>query len=710
MRRRPLRLIASLSLFICSLFLFSKPFPAQAGTHLSPRSAQATTHSADISGVVYSYVQGSSVGLAGATINVEGCTGGPVTSGADGSFTITVGWTVDSDTYACTIWGSMAGHSDSRRYLIDVPVNPGYTLSLHVEENQDPVITFLGVSGPPISAYGWYNDQITLSWSCTDSGSGVVDSIVDDELNHNQANQYGGASCEDWAGNTAGNTQGPYNIDEMDPHVYHVESLTEPNSQDWFGANFYLEWRCSDELSGPVESSMQRLITLEGLGQSVTVACEDLAGNIDEYTYYYNLDKTPPTGVTVVPSGTLGNNGWYVSDVTLTTVSDPDISNPIDCTAPQVMSSDSMGQVFSGTCTNAAGHSSSGSVEVKRDTFPPHILFPDFSGPVGLNDWYIGSVMVRWTCMDQMSRPVSTNMSTIASEEGATVHVTATCTDRAGNVETDQLSGFGIDLTPPSVTLVPTGSLGTNGWFTGDLTIQTTGTDIASGVESCSADQMLTTDTAGQTFTGSCSDFAGRSSSNNLTVKRDATPPVIKLVSRDPAPDWQGNNHGPITFIWSCQDALSGALQDTVTIIYSNPGMGQTVTGTCMDAAGNRSTNSQRNVNIVISSPIDNELPLKTVTQTITATATLTHTPTATPTQNEQPKSTATNTSTVVPPSSGAIDISEDKGMALQPGGIDETSPKGNFSGWVYAGIGLAFIILLAVFFFVLKKRKREQR
>jgi hypothetical protein len=112
------------------------------------------------------------------------------------------------------------------------------------------------------------------------------------------------------------------------------------------------------------------------------------------------VDTTPPVIVPEV-SGTPGENGWYVSDVTVSwTVTDPesDISSTSGCGASAV-TSDTAGTTFTCEATSAGGTASS-SVTIKRDAtapemacsvtpsalWPPNHKMVDVNASVSVND------------------------------------------------------------------------------------------------------------------------------------------------------------------------------------------------------------------------------------------------------------------------------------------------------------------------------------
>lgn len=152
-----------------------------------------------------------------------------------------------------------------------------------------------------------------------------------------------------------------------------------------------------------------------------------------------------------------------------------------------------------------------------------------------------------------------------------------------------------IDSTPPVITPTITGTLGLNGWYISNVTVTWSAVDPESGIASstgCGSTSVIT-DTVGLTLTCSATNGANLVSSKTVTIKRDATPPVI-TGSRTPAPNAAGWNNTPVTVSFTCTDNLSGVAQGFptggTTLAANTPATGVTVAGTCMDLAGNVST------------------------------------------------------------------------------------------------------------------------
>ena len=146
-----------------------------------------------------------------------------------------------------------------------------------------------------------------------------------------------------------------------------------------------------------------------------------------------------------------------------------------------------------------------------------------------------------------------------------------------------------LDKTGPSAALtVLAGTLGSNGWYTSDVTVDTDGADTISNPTTCSNDQHQTTSTNGQTFNGSCTNDAG------LTT--NATPLTVKLDKVSPTLTWTGGpaNGGSYYFgsvpaapTCTAIDPLYSGPNGCTVAGYSNLVGSHTMTATALDVAGN---------------------------------------------------------------------------------------------------------------------------
>ena len=68
---------------------------------------------------------------------------------------------------------------------------------------------------------------------------------------------------------------------------------------------------------------------------------------------------------------------------------------------------------------------------------------------------------------------------------------------------------------------------------------------------------------------------AGGTTTQSVTVKRDATTPTITLASRTPPANANGWNNSAVTVTWTCSDSGSGAVVETVSQTVSSDGANQ---------------------------------------------------------------------------------------------------------------------------------------
>ncbi len=189
--------------------------------------------------------------------------------------------------------------------------------------------------------------------------------------------------------------------------------------------------------------------------------------NIDYLPLSMNfiLDAIPPT-TTVTLSGTLGNNGWYTSDVQATlnatdneggsgvkiTEYSFDGINWIPYNLPFSITNEGMTMVFYKSTDNADNVESLKNQTVKIDKTPPTITGAPTTSP-NANGWYNADVVVHFTSSDEVSGIDAVTPDTTLSTEGVNLFAIGTATDMAGNINSTTVSGISIDKTQPHVTI-----------------------------------------------------------------------------------------------------------------------------------------------------------------------------------------------------------------------------------------------------------------
>jgi hypothetical protein len=185
---------------------------------------------------------------------------------------------------------------------------------------------------------------------------------------------------------------------------------------------------------------------------------------------------------------------------------------------------------------------------------------------------------------------------------------TASCsyTDGGGLKATASETYSIVDPSAPVITKVvtPASPDGSNGWYTSNVSVDWTVSDPESPnslqTTDC-GDLNITSDQGATTYTCKATS-AGGTSSDFVTIKRDATDPTIS-GSASPEATSFGWNNGTVTVSYSCSDATSGVASCGSSDTLSSEGAGQSASGTATDNAGNTASTTVSNINIDLTNP-----------------------------------------------------------------------------------------------------------
>ncbi len=316
-------------------------------------------------------------------------------------------------------------------------------------------------------------------------------------------------------------------------------------------------------------------------------------------------DSTPPV-ITPNVSGTLGSNGWYTSNVTVSwsvTEAQSAITSTTGC-GPTTISVDTAGTTFTCSATSAGG-TNSVSVTIKRDATAPTIS-GSASPAANLVGWNNTDVNVSFNCSDAMSGVASCGPAQTLSGEGAGQSISGTATDYAGNSASTSVSGINIDMTAPIASASALPAPNANGWNNTAVTVSFTGSDALSGGVICDPDVVLSGEGADQSASGTCTDLAGNISlpATASGINIDVTAPIAS-ASALPAPNANGWNNTAVTVHFEGTDALSGGVICDPDVVLSGEGADQSASGTCTDLAGNISLPATASgINIDVTAPI----------------------------------------------------------------------------------------------------------
>jgi hypothetical protein len=145
----------------------------------------------------------------------------------------------------------------------------------------------------PLNAAGWSNQSpVTVTWACTDTGSGPVSPTVSQQVSGNGTGFSATGTCMDVAGNSASATQTGIKIDTVPPLV----TFRSPADGAQYAQNSSVvaSYTCADALSGVATctgtAANGQVLQLSSTGTfSFTVTATDVAGNQTQITHSYTV-------------------------------------------------------------------------------------------------------------------------------------------------------------------------------------------------------------------------------------------------------------------------------------------------------------------------------------------------------------------------------------------------------------------------------------
>ena len=428
---------------------------------------------------------------------------------------------------------------------------------------------------------GWYNNDVTVTFSASDTLSGVA-STSDPKVLGEGADQSATGSATDAAGNSKSATVTGINVDKTAPEL---SGTASPQ-----GGVVVVHWTCTDALSGvAVAPPSDDTITGEGDDLSSTVTCTDKAGNsVTKTVSGVEIDLTPPTTTVDVPAPL--PSGWYAGPV-LVTLTGHDALSGVAATHYRVDGGEA--QTYSGPFSfaerglhiitywsvDAAGNveeAAGNSITLKIDDIAPATTLVTLA-PTG-SGWYVVSgIPVAFQVKEDESGVANTffaidggNSRTYGEPFTETLQdgkhtITYWSVDLAGNIESGHVTDIWVDTDPPAIAGSQSPAPNEFGWNNSDVDVAFVCDDGTSGIgiAGCAGDTTLSNEGAGQTVHGDAVDVAGNSSGVDYgPVNIDKTKPTLTGVPTTD-PNGAGWYKDDVTVRWVADDALSGIDPDT---------------------------------------------------------------------------------------------------------------------------------------------------
>ncbi|MGH9531006.1 MAG: kelch repeat-containing protein [Terriglobales bacterium] len=451
-------------------------------------------------------------------------------------------------------------------------------------DKSGPSASLVVVAGTA-GANGWYVSDVTVDTDGADNISGPVICTANQVVSAEGTTAVNG-SCTNNAGLTTDAAPLNVMIDKSGPLASLAVIAGTAGSNGWYISDVTVDTDGSDSQSA-VTCTADQVISAEGTTM-VNGSCTNDAGlTTDAAPLSVMIDKSGPSASLAVIAGTLGSNGWYLSDVTVATAGSDSMSGPVTCTADEVISAEGTTQV-NGSCTNNAGLTTDAApLSVMIDKSGPSASLAVIAGTLGSNGWYVSNVTVDIDGSDSQG-PVTCTANQVISAEGTTV-VNGSCTNQAGMTTDAAPLSVMLDKTAPTnVSGQAARPPDSNGWYNQAVLVSFTGQDALSGIASCSSVTYSGPDSASGSVSGSCTDNAGNGTNGSFSLKYDATAPVLNpVVSPNPV-----TLNGSATASANATDNLSGVATQSCGAVNTSTEGPHTVSCTASDFAGNSASAS----------------------------------------------------------------------------------------------------------------------
>ncbi len=374
-----------------------------------------------------------------------------------------------------------AGNVATKEFIYKVDtVNPviGNYIITGTKENNDFYTTDVYVSGENASDSLSGIESINLNYDSFTNETTGTDIVV---------------TAKDKAGNISVKRE-TIKIDKTAPTIIDYDITEKNNDTDWHKTEVILDnFNIIDTISGVDQSvvdNLEYIINYETPEECVEVRISDLAGNVHTEMIKVKVDLTPPTPGVVGATKEPNSNGWYNSDVNITTTEGSDSLSGVKSTdiSLDVVTGQLLETTVYSTTTDNAGHTSSSSLDIKIDKILPEVgeIVPDREPDS--NGWYNNDVKIGKIDGSDSGSGHGTTIIDLLEVNTNTVgtNVTIKTTDQADNEATYYIT---IKLDKEVPTITKNGNIEIEKGESIDLTTKFTSTfGISGGATTCTID------------------------------------------------------------------------------------------------------------------------------------------------------------------------------------------------------------------------------
>ncbi|HEX6151770.1 PxKF domain-containing protein [Nocardioides sp.] len=323
-------------------------------------------------------------------------------------------------------------------------------------------------------------------------------------------------------------------VDQSAPEISYTISPPDPDGLDgWWTGSPVLDWTVAEgdsPRSLALDGCEDVTITADQLATEYTCSATSSGGTAGPVSVTIKRDGNAPVVAYDSATGTPGDNGWYVGDVTATFTATDGFSGVAGSASATATSSGDGHAVSIGNpaFTDRAGNTTVADVVsspgFKIDTAAPTVGDADLSGTEGNDGWYTSDVSASFTATDATSGVASTNPGIVTSggAQGSMTLHSPEFRDLAGNVTGSGAKSVAVkvDSVAPSVNLVDGPDDGSSHYF-GSVPAAPTceASDATSGIAEPCTVSGYATGVGTHTVTATVTDEAG----NTTTVSRTYT-------------------------------------------------------------------------------------------------------------------------------------------------------------------------------------------
>jgi hypothetical protein len=238
-----------------------------------------------------------------------------------------------------------------------------------------------------------------------------------------------------------------------------------------------------------------------------------------------------------------------------------------------------------GKCTGASG---SANASYTLDNTGPTVSAAIVPAPNAAG-WNKANVAITWSATDAGSGVGSGPSPATDSVNANTVGVvkTSAATDRLGNSGSGSVT-VKLDKTPPTISGSATPAANGAGWNNTAVTVAFACSDALSGIKTCPASSVLSSDGANQSVSGNAVDVADNTAGATVSgINIDKTAPTL-IGTPTTSANANGWYSGNVGIAWACSDAgsgIAGSCPSASTI--TGEGSGLTASASVTDRAGN---------------------------------------------------------------------------------------------------------------------------